>query len=114
MRIGALNTRMSEMELTVIDSEVETIGRVNGRSIWKLCTSSTLVFAGPERMDSIPGGGEEGRWTWRIWRTGMVSVSLEGKGQGEGEGYNKESVVNHSVYYKVRVAGEVTIDLGIV
>lgn len=44
----------------------------------------------------------------------MVSVSLEGKGQGEGEGYNKESVVNHSVYYKVRVAGEVTIDLGIV
>lgn len=58
MRIGALNTRMSEMELTVIDSEVETIGRVNGRSIWKLCTSSTLVFAGPERMDSIPGGGE--------------------------------------------------------
>lgn len=56
MRIGALNTRMLEMELIVIDSEVETIGRVDGRSIWKLCASPTLVFAGPERMDSIPGG----------------------------------------------------------
>jgi hypothetical protein len=43
----------------------------------------------------------------------MVSVSLGGKGQGE-EGYNKESVVDRSVYYKVRVAGEVTIDLGTV
>jgi hypothetical protein len=44
----------------------------------------------------------------------MVSVSLGGKGQGEEEGYNKESVVDRSVYYKVRVAGEVTIDLGTV
>jgi hypothetical protein len=60
MRIGALNTRMSEMELIVIVSEVETIGRVDGRSIWKLCASSTLVLAGPERMDSIPEGGERG------------------------------------------------------
>lgn len=41
----------------------------------------------------------------------MVSVGLGGKGQGGREGYNKGSVVDHSVYYKVRVAGEVTIDM---
>jgi len=62
MRIGALSTGMSEMELIVIGSDVETVGRVDRRSIWKLHTNSTPVLAGPERMDSIPGEARKSGW----------------------------------------------------
>ena len=46
MRIGALSTGVSGMELIVIGSEAETVGRVDVRSIWKLRTNSTPFLAG--------------------------------------------------------------------
>jgi hypothetical protein len=55
-----------------------------------------------EEDEDLEGEEREGRRSWRIWRPGMVSVSLGGKGQGEGGGYDKEIVVDHNAYYKVR------------
>ena len=52
MRIGALNTGMSETVLIVVDSEADTVGRVDGRPIWRLRTNPT---PGPEKMGAIPG-----------------------------------------------------------
>jgi hypothetical protein len=43
----------------VVGSGAGTVERVDGRLIWKLRTNSTPFLAGPERMDSIPGRGEE-------------------------------------------------------
>jgi hypothetical protein len=56
-----------------------------------------------EEDEELEGeGGREGRRSWKVWRTDIVSVSLGGKEQREGRGYDKESVVDHNAYYKVR------------
>jgi hypothetical protein len=62
MRVGALSTGISETELIMIGSEAETVGRVDGRSIWKLRTNSTPFLAGPEKMDSILGEARKSGW----------------------------------------------------
>jgi hypothetical protein len=70
MRIGALNTGMSETELIVVDSEADTVERVDGRPIWKLRTNPTPVVAGPEKMGAIPGEARKSGW------------EVEGQGRG--------------------------------
>jgi hypothetical protein len=59
MRIGALNTELSDTVLIVVDSEADTVGRVDGR---RLRTNSTPVVVAPEKMGSILGEARKSGW----------------------------------------------------
>jgi hypothetical protein len=87
MRIGALNTGMSDTLLIVVDSEADAVGRVDGRPIWRLRTNSTLVVVGPEKMGSILGKARKSGWRVegqgeRVYRRVGSSVGMKISDEG--------------------------------